>query len=402
MNETKQEQKIIRARVQMLMDEPFWGHLAMQLEMIEKKNMNPPTMGTDGYHLYYHPDFVDKITHEQLSGVIAHEVGHLVLMHLTRRQNRDPLRWNISADFAVNDLILKETDKSGDKVFELPEGCLINPAFSDKEAEWIYNQIPDPESGLGGITITIDSHEGWEGQGEDGDGQGNGNQDGDSPGGGTSNDTSTEGLEQRIQEMVAQSATQARMKGSLPGHIQELIEGVLQPQVNWKVHIEDTIVSIAKTDFTMSPPNKKHLWRGFYLPSITGTEIVIAVYLDDSGSISSKELQEALTEVSGICEQYDEYTIYLRTIDTEIRQKWELHPMDPLPTVLEGRGGTDFRPAFKEAEEDLPEITCIIYMTDGYGTFPDQPPVIPVIWLSTTDYTYPWGTVIRFPERSKR
>jgi len=405
MLESKQEKKIIRARVQMLLDEPFWGHIAMQLELVRNDKMNPPTVGTDGYHLYWHPDFVDKCSDQEMAGVIAHEVGHLVLLHLTRRQNRVPVLWNIAADFAVNDLVLKEKDqKTGEQVFRLPEGVLINPNFADKAAEWIYNKLPEPDPN-NTVIVTLDSHEGWDGQGagkdgdkKDGDGSGDGSGNSDPQNDGS---TPTEGLEQRIQEMVAQSATQARMKGNLPGHLQELVEGVLQPKLGWKTILQDTVVSTAKTDFTMSPPNKKHLHRGFYLPSLTGTEINIAVYLDDSGSISSDELKEFISEVKGICDQYDEYTIFLRTTDTHIRQRWEIHPMDKLPTKFEGRGGTDFREALKEADT-LPEVTCAIFMTDGEGTFPDKAPNIPVIWVSTTDYKYPWGTVIRLPGRSKR
>ncbi len=406
MLESKQEKKIIRARVQMMLDEPFWGHIACQLELIRNDKMNPPTMGTDGYHLYYHPDFVDKCSDQEMAGVIAHEVGHLVLMHLTRRQNRVPQLWNIAADLAVNDLILKEEDRNGQKVFALPEGILHNPNFADKAAEWIYNKLPEPDPD-NTVEVTLDSHESWEGQGKSDGGQNDKGSGGDSGsqqqnGGGTDTQPqATDGLEQRIQEMVAQSATQARMKGNLPGHLQELVEGVLQPKLNWKTILQDTIVSTAKTDFAMSPPNKKQLYRGFYLPSITGTEIIIACYLDDSGSISSDELRDFVAEVKGICDQYDEYTIYLRTNDTDIRQKWEIHPMDKLPTKFEGRGGTDFRAALKEAES-LPEVTCAIFMTDGEGTYPDKEPHIPVIWISTTDYQYPWGTVIRLPERSKR
>ena len=390
MLESKQEKKLIRARVAMMLDEPFWGHIAMQLELIRKDTLDPPTMATDWYRLYWHPDFVDKCTDAELTGVIAHEVGHLVLLHLTRRQNRHPKVWNIAADFADNELIMKDG-------FILPDGCLRNPDFDDKPTEWIYNQLPEPEELT--VTVTIDSHEEWEGQGngDDGEGEGDGSDgDGDSDDEGAGQ-TPTGGLEQRISEMVAQSATQARMKGKLPGHIQELVDGVLQPKLSWKTILQDTIVSTAKTDFTMSPPNKKHLWRGFYLPGITGTEIIIAVYLDDSGSISGAELQRFFSEVHGICNQYDEYTIYLRIIDTEIHQSYEIHPMDDLPKFADGRGGTDFRPAFTDAEK-LSDITAIIYMTDGYGAYPDREPDVPVIWISTTDYQFPWGTVIRLPE----
>ena len=409
MSLTREEKKIARARVAMMIDAPFFGNIAMQLELIKREGMVPPTMGTDGYRLFYHPKFVSEITEEQLKGVVAHEVGHLVLLHLTRRQSREQIRWNVACDFAVNHLVLQLQgyDEKGREIrFELPEGVLHNPNFADKTSEWIYNQLPETQ--VIEVTLTLDSHEDW----KNGNGNGKGKKGKDeSEGGKSSGDEgdegdgdedekpadTLEGLEQHIREMVAQSANQARMKGKLPGYLKELVDDTLQPKLDWKTILQDMIVSCAKSDFCMCPPNKKHLYRGFILPGITGSEINIACVIDTSGSISSQEMAEFLGEVKGICDAYEEYTIYLFTCDAEIHQRWEIRPFDNLPKILEGRGGTDFREPLKEAES-LP-ITTLVYLTDGYGTYPDKQPFYSVIWVSTTDYEYPWGQVIRLPER---
>ena len=716
MEMTREEKKIVRARVAMMLDTPFFGHIAMQLEPIARKDLNPPTMGTDGFRLFFHPEWVKELPEEQLKGVIAHEVAHVVLLHLTRRQSREPIRWNVACvtgdtlvtmadgslkpikdiqsgeeivgykngkptigtvllqfskesdkmvevsndsyqltctedhhilteegyvkagklgtsrvtveprglqlrnqqlssydycrdsqkaqtllwnrrdssrteryfrdkeadslpkvsdarendratmglfrrdsgwrrnnhdqnfqgqgsplsfskltslkyelrtcqssyqmgllrseseererapiletnargmascknprtseslsdyqtktyeagsgahslkvksrvqiranredvgdtarnpgfeqtgvkvrrrrgkvqvydlittchsyiangivvhncDFAVNHLVLQLQghDERGREIrFELPPNVLHNPNFADKEAEWIYNQLPETE--VIEVTLTLDSHDDWMGGNGGGKGkkdEGEGKSEVSQGGAGENGDEedkapadTTEGLEQRIREMVAQSANQARMKGKLPGYLKELVEGVLQPKLDWKTILQDMIVSCVKSDFCMMPPNKKHLYRGFILPGLTGTEINVACIIDTSGSISSKEMQEFLAEVKGICDAYEEYTIYLMTCDTEVHQRWEIRPFDPMPTVMEGRGGTDFREALAEAER-LP-VTSIIYLTDGFGSYPDKEPMVPVIWVSSTDYKYPWGQVIRLPER---
>ena len=406
MEMTREEKKIVRARVAMMLDTPFFGHIAMQLEPIARKDLNPPTMGTDGFRLFFHPEWVKELPEEQLKGVIAHEVAHVVLLHLTRRQSREQIRWNVACDFAVNHLVLQLQghDERGREIrFELPPNVLHNPNFADKEAEWIYNQLPETE--VIEVTLTLDSHDDWmggngkgkkdEGEGKSEVSQGGAGENGDEEDKAPAD--TTEGLEQRIREMVAQSANQARMKGKLPGYLKELVEGVLQPKLDWKTILQDMIVSCVKSDFCMMPPNKKHLYRGFILPGLTGTEINVACIIDTSGSISSKEMQEFLAEVKGICDAYEEYTIYLMTCDTEVHQRWEIRPFDPMPTVMEGRGGTDFREALAEAER-LP-VTSIIYLTDLYGTFPDKEPFVPVIWVSSTDAKPPWGQVIRLPER---
>ena len=71
------------------------------------------------------------------------------------------------------------------------------------------------------------------------------------------------------------------------------------------------ITSCAKNDFRTMPANKRHIYRGIYLPGITGESISIAVAIETSGSIGSTEMRDFLGEVKGICDTYADYTIYL-------------------------------------------------------------------------------------------
>lgn len=379
--------KITQARVAMQLYHPFFGYLAISLIPKEKPEMVPPTMATDGTYLYYHPDFVRDTPLRQLMGVISHEIGHIILHHISRRQTREPRRWNIAADFADNYIVTKE--------FELPKGALLEPEYADRSAEYIYNQLPIQRVE---VSVTLDSHEEWK-DWANGEGKGEGK---DSK---STSDQAIEGekvedMTQRWRELVAQAATQARMRGKMPGHLEQIVGDILQPKLNWKAILSDMITSCAKSDYRLSPANKKHIWRGFYLPGITGTEIRIAVVVDSSGSISNDEIQEFLSEIHGICETYEDYTIWLFVCDATIHQRFELHPGDPLPTTVQGRGGTDFREPLKEAEV-LP-ITTLVYMTDLYGTLPDKEPPYPVIWMCTTEQDAPWGYVIRYPSKDKR
>lgn len=421
--------KLTQARLALLFDQPFFGNLALNLNPVEKKNMPMPTMATDGTSLFYDPDFVDKISREQLMAIIVHEIMHCALNHISRRHNREKVRWNLATDFAVNEIILKSVcNAKGKTVLELPDGCLVpgqhpktitgaggvsvdTKEFINQNAESIYSKIPEPET----ITIpmsTVDSHDEWEGWGNGKGKNGkNGDDKGDEKSGATGgNDQKPEktseqdeggdidNLEQQWRERVAQAATTARMAGFLPGHLAELVDGVLQPKLDWKSILRDMVTSCAKSDFRIMPPNKKHLWRNFYLPGLTGEEIRIAVAIDTSGSISSEEIHDFLAEVQGICDAYDDYTIYLFACDAAIHGRWEIQPFDELPRVLEGRGGTSFKEPFAEAEK-LP-VTSLVYLTDLYpNEFPPEP-LIPVIWVATTDVVPPYGQVIRLPREN--
>jgi len=371
------EKRIAQARVMMLFDLPFWGTLTMFLEAVERRDLPVKTMATDGTYLFYDPDFVNSLTLQEVAGCIAHEVGHVAFLHLPRRQKRNAAKWNEAADYAVNALIRQE------RALLLPKGHLFNPDFNDKTVEWIYNQLPDPPEGSKGATW--DSHVEWDNWGKGGQGQDQ------------KNPLVPETAEQVWRERVAQAANSARMKGKLPGHLDSLVEAALYPKLDWKVLLRDMVTSTAKNDFRIIPPNKKHLWRGIYLPSTFGDELNIAVAIDSSGSMSDDEIKNCLTELKGICDTYENYTIYLFVCDTRIHQQMELGPYDPIPKTVLGRGGTSFIEPL-EAAKKL-DITAFVYMTDLCGEFPEKEPNFPVIWLCNNDTAdAPWGNIIRLPQ----
>jgi len=68
--------RVIRARVQLLLKNPFFGYLANYLELREHESEYPT--GTDGICLYYFPEKIDRLEDEEIEGVFAHEVMHLL------------------------------------------------------------------------------------------------------------------------------------------------------------------------------------------------------------------------------------------------------------------------------------------------------------------------------------
>ena len=91
-------------------------------------------MATDGVSLYYNPEFVETLNAATLAGTLAHEVMHPALHHHVRRSGRDPKRWNMACDFAINPLLV-------DAGLNLPEGVLLDNRFRGMSAEQIYNLL---------------------------------------------------------------------------------------------------------------------------------------------------------------------------------------------------------------------------------------------------------------------
>src|ERR1700690_1775926 len=131
-HETPTSLRIQKARTSLILDHPFFGSLLFRLKGRECRSIQ--TMATDGVSIYYNPDFVETLNAATLAGTLAHEVMHPALHHHVRRSGRDPKRWNVACDYAINPLLV-------DAGLNLPEGVLLDNRFRGMSAEQIYNLL---------------------------------------------------------------------------------------------------------------------------------------------------------------------------------------------------------------------------------------------------------------------
>ena len=80
--------------------------------------------------------------------------------------------------------------------------------------------------------------------------------------------------------------------------IEEDIRRASEPQVDWKALVADFVSGLRRDDYRLYPFNKKHVWRGIYLPSygVPAPQHLVAA-VDTSGSISIKDLARFLVEL---------------------------------------------------------------------------------------------------------
>src|SRR5215471_13435243 len=138
------QQKLTRARTQLLLNQPFFGTLCLRLKL-----MTGPvrTMATDGRRILYDAGFANSLPPAELEAVLAHEVLHCALGHHCRRGQRDPRLWNEAADLAINPLLVANG-------FSLPAGALIDPAFDNLSAEEIYARLLKRNNGSSSVEQT--------------------------------------------------------------------------------------------------------------------------------------------------------------------------------------------------------------------------------------------------------
>ena len=364
-----------KAVTAVVLDDPFFGYMLLQMEIIQDGNLSPPTMCTNGRVLKYHPDFVLKIGLAQTKGVLRHEVMHVAMCHHLRRQQREPKKWNAAADYVIN-AIGKEAG------WDLPEEGLHDPQYKDFTTEHVYEILPETPGGDGLFNPP------WNFGGFE-----------DHPGAGTDEATDRQ-LEEDVKLDVLQAANAAKIMGKLPAHIERLANEIRKAKLPWKDLLARFVMSQMRNDYTWMKPNKRFLEEDIYLPMLYSEGVgKVVVAVDTSGSIGQHELDTFLAELNGILQHAmpEEVTLIPcdAAVDPTYITKYTAQDFPIKSPKLGGGGGTNFCPVFEYVEEQNLQPVCLVYLTDMFGTFPQNPPPYPVLWIATSDQVGPFGQTVQ-------
>ena len=353
--------KIIVARVGLLLRHPFFGNMATRLKIEEGSEwMN--TAATDGRTIFFNRKFFEPLSVKQVEFVIAHEILHNVFDHMTRRESRNPRIFNIACDYCVNGQIVR--DRIGDHNID---GITIfhDSKYYGMGAEEIYDKIFDEqdEQELSALGQLLDDHIDWGENGKDGQPK-----------------YSKEELKQirdEIREATMQAA-QAAGAGNTPASVQRMIKELTEPKMNWREILRQQIQSTIKNDFTFMRPNRKGWHMSAILPGQQFQETIdICVAIDMSGSIGDEQAKDFLTEIKGIMQEYQEFKIKVWCFDTKVynEQDYDGYCMDEFDNYeVMGGGGTEFDANWEYMKENDIQPKKFIMFTDGYpwGSWGDE------------------------------
>ena len=356
--------KIIVARVGLLMRHPFFGNMATRLKVQEATEWCP-TAATDGRHLFYNTAFFSQMTNKEIEFVIAHEILHCVYDHMTRREKRDPQIHNIAADYIVNNILVR--DKIGDKPKDIP--IFQDFKYDGWTSEAVYDDIFEKydEEELKQLGQLLDEHIDWD---KDSDGKGPGKKDNKKSEGSKPSYSKDElrKIRDEIKESMMSSA-QSTGAGNLPAEIQRMIKELTEPKMNWRELLQQQIQSTIKNDFTFSRPSRKGWHTGAILPGLNFMDTIdLCIAIDMSGSIGEKQAQVFLSEIKGIMEQYQDYKIKIWCFDTEVYNEADFDATndDLLSYEVTGGGGTDFMCNWRYMKDNDIVPKKFIMFTDGY------------------------------------
>jgi len=446
--------RLIKARMQLLMHFPFFGELVMRMVLHESRTAGVGTTCVDHLgNLYYHPDWInDMINVEEVMFELAHEVMHLVQRASVRFPNGGNHKvWNIAADIKVDTILVdsglkqsrvsmknitpelmeKHRGNTTEQIYyhllKHPEevesygGCPHGPPNGD-----CGHKPPGQQDGGDSGSKEESDMENQKGSGSGGDEgtetQGSGQSiqgDGQGPGGTCSQcgpkSDGTDGVGERgctsgymhgepgsaediekFKQYVIAAALASKGKGKYPAFADEFLAEIRKPSVTWKEHIRRQATSVFKGRYSFARRSRRSHSSPMMLPSRTRTPNGAIIMIDTSGSISDELLTQFVSECSGILRETGckFLKVYFHDVECYHIEEYDLNTINKIKAT---RGGTSHVDVFDKVNDSLhtEKVGMVIAFTDLFTTFPSKKPSYPVIWAHPEEHgegqSVPWG-----------
>lgn len=329
---------VSKLKVLMYRKFPYFGMALAKLKI--NKTFDIPTMAVDCKgNIFINPDFTLALKPEEVFGVLAHEVMHVLTLTLYRLRGRDMKLWNIATDYIMN----RDLDKDG---FKLPEGGLIPDKngmiywhtqdgvkhscnISEMTAEQLYQkmhttvkQSGPPKDGDGegegsgggmGIGPTDENGKALKNfddhvyQGEKGPSSPDGPKGKDISEADAKNNTQKIINDEKVQQAKATGQKVDQTSGGEKDTVatRKAIIAAIAPKTNWKQLLRSVVMK-GGSEYSWRKPNKRALGAGYYAPVTRKTDIVgdIICVLDTSGSMGDREVGVILAELLSIFKSF--------------------------------------------------------------------------------------------------
>lgn len=296
------------------------------------------------------------LTEEESRFVIAHEVLHVALRHLPRRQGREPWLWNVACDFVINDWLIQMQVGTPPAL-----GLLFDESLRGLSAEEVYDRIArdlrrmrklrtlaggqcdmlERRLGTGGVPFTD--------------------------------------LDAFCREQLGKGLLlhQQQGRGLLPAGLIEEINALLQPPIPWEVKLARWF------DHHFPPLETRRTYmrlsrRQSATPDIPRPHLGVdesrhegrtfGVVLDTSGSMSRQMLARALGAIASYAEAKEVSAVRVVFCDARAHDAGYMAAQDIAGRVrVQGRGGTVLQPGIDllQGAVDFPPDGPILIITDG-------------------------------------
>lgn len=358
--------------------------------------------------------------HRVIAACLYHECEHVLrdISRVLTLENKEIA--NIAADMAINhDLREEGWELPGWAIY--PEKHGLPPGMT---LEWYYDELLKKmqEDGHSSAKEMMDAAAGEES--EDGEWEqkiGNG-----VCGSGAGNPGGEEGIEELEAELDAedgksaaevegirqdtlndiQEYAKAMGAGSVPGHFKIILENrIRKPEVNWRRELRRVLrrsvehIRSGSSDYSMRRPSVSGALVGVVSSGIVTYDVEVALVEDTSASMDAPQLLQARNEGYHVLSKLGIREAWHMQIDCEVQALRRVRLKQLAAVKFEGRGGTDFRPAFERLAKCRPRPSLVVVFSDGDGPAPkDSPKGMAVVWciVRTRHARQPalWGKTI--------
>jgi len=340
--------KIAHAKAKLMLENPYFGSIVATLELFNDSALQ--TYKGKGAKLLYNEEYINTLEHEEVEAILASAATQRVLQHQHRAFKGYSKVWQLASELVANAIVVQNG-------FELPLESSYQDRFRGMYLEEVYGvlcdemedeYLPDNEEQI--------IHD-----------------------------------ESLDEEFLEQLYTKFEDTLALPKDLHCILKPRKSHKINWRDRLYRHISAYDKSQFSFFPPNRKYLYRGVYIPSLSSDLLSIVVAIDTSASIDDELLALFLGEIEAIMENYPHYQIDLIQADSKIQSHEVFTTGETLSCTIKGRGATHFAPTFEYINEHLNTPTLLLYFSDGAGEFPTQQPPYDVLWVSPKAIHVPFG-----------
>lgn len=316
------------------------------------------TAATNGSWIKFNRKFCDQLTNEELLGLFLHESYHCILLHMWRREGRDPAGWNYANDAIINRFLIN-------KGYQLPKGgVLIDWVQETHDSEEVYAKLMKEAKG----------------KGKGGGSPGAGGFDGQ----GDLQDAESEATLSDMEASIMAAAQMAKACGEGNSMIDRILKQGAQSNVSWKDEVRAILTSVARDDYSYRRPSKRFIAQRIYIPSLYSQRMGgLVIGFDTSGSMGERECAQVASEIQAIVDDLRPDWVEVVYCDSQVSAVERFNDGDAIELHPKGGGGTAFAPVFEHVakiQEDGQEIAALIYLTDMEGDLNLPAPDYPVVW----------------------
>ena len=380
--------------VNFLWNEPFYSRILRSLNKVETDLI--PTAGVvcenDNMTLFWNRSFLAGLTNKRMTGLLKHECLHLVFGHTTDRKREPHLIWNYATDLAINSTIpvdelpegglipgihvyLEEDQKKNmdEHQIKIYEGLssLIASLPRNKTSEFYFEKLVKSEDMQEVLKdqemqklFSFDDHDGWDKLSEE----------------------QKEIMSAKIKEVIKEAVKESneRSWGSVSLGLKNEIMKIISNEIKWESLLRRFCGFTKRDDRRSSIRRLNKKYPGIHSGYKKIYKPAIAVYIDESGSVSNNDLQKIYAELDNLSNK-TEFHVYKfdSMVDEESSFIWKKNKTKNLTRNLSG--GTSFKSVAKHAVKNKKKFDAYIILTDGAADKPPPSLSMKRCWILTSN-----------------